>query len=114
MQCLGRPLDLERVLTGSGVRGADRFDRRSGCGQGEDRGEVGKTCAVSGAGAERQPGGRGEGGGEPFDRQLRQVRQEGAAVTAQGESDAQRVPAEQHDDDEVSELTRAPVGWEAE
>ena len=114
MQCLGRPLDLERVLTGSGVRGADRLDRRRGCGKGEDRGEVGETRAVSGTGAERQPGGRGEGGGEPFEGQLRQIGQEGAAVTAQREPDAQRVPAEQHDDDEVSELTRAPVGWEAE
>jgi hypothetical protein len=114
MQCLGRPLDVERVLTGSGVRGADRLDRRSGCDQDEDRGDVGKTCPVSGSGAERQPGGRCKRGGEPFDRQLRQIGQEGDTVTAEREPDAQRVSAEQHDDDEVSELTRAPVGWEAE
>ena len=38
MQCLGRPHDLERVLTGSGVRGGDRLDRRSGRDEDEDRG----------------------------------------------------------------------------
>jgi len=114
MQRLGRPLDLERVLTGSGVRGADRLDRRSGCDKDEDRSDVGKTRALSGTGSQRQPSGRREGGGEPFEGQLRHIGQEGATVTAQREPDAQRVPAEQHDDQQVPELTRAPVGWEAE
>ena len=96
------------------VRGADRLDRRSGRDEDEDRSEVGKTRAVSGSGSQRQPGGCCKGGGEPFDRQLRQIGQEGVTVTAQREPDAQRVPAEQHDDEQVPELTRAPVGWEAE
>ena len=110
----GRPLDLERVLPSSGVRGADRLDRRSGRDKDEDRSDVGKTRALSGTGSQRQPSGRRKGGGEPFEGQLRHIGQEGVTVTAQREPDAQRVPAEQHDDQQVPELTRAPVGWEAE
>ena len=80
----------------------------------EDRSEVGKTRVLSGAGSQRQPSGRRKGGGEPFERQLRHIGQEGATVTAQREPDAQRVAAEQDDDEQVPELTGASVGWEAE
>ena len=114
MQRPGRSLDLERVLTRSGVRGADRLDRRSGRNKDEDRGDVGKTRAPSGTGSERQPSGRRKGGGEPFEGQLRHVGEEGSTVTAQRDADVQRVPAKQRDDDQVPELSRASVGWEPE
>ena len=114
MQRLGRPLDLEDVLPCSGARGADRLDDRSGRDKDEDRRRVGKARALSGTGSQRQPSGRRNGGGEPLEGQLRQIGQEGAMVTAQREPDAQRVPADQHDDQQVPELTRAPVGSEPE
>ena len=96
------------------MRGRDRLDRRSRDDEDEDRSEVGERRPPSDAGPQRQPAGRGEGGGEPFERQLRHVGEE--ATRASGRARARRAARCRRaaDDHQVAEPTRATLGWEAE
>ena len=96
------------------MRGRDRLDGRRRDDEHEDRGEVGECRLPSDAGPQGQPAHRGEGGGQPFERQLRQVGEEAIVPAAECESYAQRVGAEHAADHEIAEPTRATVVLEAE